>query len=158
MVNLKAAKIVATLVALIYATVYGLFTMLNTGGGHGNFVWFLMFMFVEFFGLYFPIMAYLSFGLKTFMRRVVYSSLVIFNLVASSVLIMGDVLEHSKFSEDGTRLIDKISVSSYIVCGVIHFIPTLIFAGILVYFVTFRPLETDDGTRHPSIITGKYGN
>ena len=48
-------QIIGAAIGLLYAIVYGFFSMLITGGGHANFLWMMAFIFTFFFGLFFPI-------------------------------------------------------------------------------------------------------
>ena len=64
MPSLAVKRIIAGAIGLLFAVVYGLWTMMLTGGGHGNFIWCLLFLFVEFVGLYFPLMAILAVDLR----------------------------------------------------------------------------------------------
>ncbi len=46
-------RLIAGTVGVAYAVLYGFWTLLLTGGGHVNFIWFFLFFSVEFCGLYF---------------------------------------------------------------------------------------------------------
>ncbi len=88
MASLTIKRIIAGAVGLLYALVYGFWTMLITGGGHGNFVWFFMFVLVEFFGIYIPLMAVLAVDLKSRIKKMVFGSLIGFNVIASTIILI----------------------------------------------------------------------
>ena len=127
MASKTVKQIIRAAIGALYAVVYGIWTMLATGGGHGNFVWFIMFLYVEFFGLYFPIMAVLSGDLRSRTNKIVFGSLILFNLIASIVLIGSWV---SGISGESLDVFDKMwerGSGSILVCAVVHFLPTVFF-------------------------------
>lgn len=126
-------RVIAAFAGSVYAVIYGFWTMLLTGGGHGNFVWIGLFIFVEFFGLYFPLMAFLTFGLKSFSAKLIYTSLILFNLLASTVMILGWITEPAtERASDFDRTVQLDGIGFVLITATIHFLPTLIFAGVLV--------------------------
>ena len=86
-------NLLAGIAGLIYAFFYGLWTASITGGGHINFIWLMMFVFIEFFGLYFPLMTVLSFNLRLMVPRIIFGSLIFFNLIAITLMIYGWLTE-----------------------------------------------------------------
>ncbi|HMO79828.1 MAG TPA: hypothetical protein PKD24_03475 [Pyrinomonadaceae bacterium] len=47
-------------IGLLWAFAYGFLSVLATGGGHGNFVWFAAFLLGYFFGLFIPVMGFVG--------------------------------------------------------------------------------------------------
>ena len=128
MTSKTVKQLIRGAIGALYAFVYGLWTMLITGGGHGNFVWLMMFLFVEFFGLYFPIMAVLSVDLRSRATKLVFGSLILFNLIGSFVLIGGWIFDTSdKSSRDFAKAWERGDFSSILFCVVVHFLPTIFF-------------------------------
>lgn len=92
----RSRTVIAALVGLAYAVLVGFLSMMATGGGHGNFGWFLIFVFVDFLGFFYPVMAALAFNLRSFFSKVVFGSLLLFNLIATLVLVFGWMFEVSE--------------------------------------------------------------
>ena len=133
-------RVIAGIIGFAYAVTYGFWTMLLTGGGHGNFVWFGMFLFVEFFGLYFPLMAVLAVDLRSFIIKVVFGTLIAFNLIASSVMVFGWITETEPVRNgltDFERRLQLDGVGFIIIEITVHLLPTLIFAFLLVRSILF---------------------
>lgn len=57
--------------------------MMLTGGGHGNFIWFILFLIAGFLGLYYPHVATLAVNLRSLVVKVIFGSLIGFNLVVN---------------------------------------------------------------------------
>ena len=132
----------AVLIGCGFTVVYGLWSAAITGGGHGNFIWLLMFIFVEFFGLYFPVMGALAVDLTSRTIRIVFASLLLFNLHASAVLRVGWMTE----VEDGgrteySRILEVSGLGFVIFCIIIHFLPTIVLSAFL-----FRSLAVADAS------------
>lgn len=103
--------------------------MFVTGGGHGNFIWFMLFLFVDLFGLYFPLMAILAVDLTSYLAKVVFGTLIGFNLVASTILIIGWISESgANGPSDFARTVQHVGIGDVIFCAGVHFLPTIIFS------------------------------
>ena len=126
--------LIAGLVGFAYIFIYGSFAAFETGGGHGNFVWIMLFIFVNCFGLYFPIMAMLGVNLRSYSVRMIFSCLLAANLVASIVMIAGWITETSGdgMPTDFERSYNVVGASGLIICGVIHFLPSVLFLVLLI--------------------------
>ena len=131
-----------------YAILYGFWTLLLTGGGHVNFIWFLLFFFVEFCGLYFPLMAVLAVDLRKsgFLQKTIFGSLIGFNLVVSVVMIADWVTaEGTDRPSDFERTVNANSYGEVVMFGLIHFLPTLVFSVFLLRAIKNRePGENGD--------------
>ncbi len=125
-------RIIGGLIGGAFAAIYGFFTILTTGGGHGNLVWFLMFVIAEFFGLYFVVMGALAADLKTFFQKVLFASLLAYGFLVS-ILMIGMWIGGG--NSDWTNDFSKVWTSNYglvLFTGVVHFFPLMIFTFILV--------------------------
>jgi hypothetical protein len=146
--SLAIKRIIAGAIGLLFAVVYGFWTMLITGGGHGNFVWFMMFMTVEYFGLYFPVMSVMAVDLRSKLTKIVFGSLIGFNLFASSILLLcwvigipvGKAVEMNDFSE----MLRINGIGWILVCAAAHFLPTIIFLVLLVKALFFGSSLSDE--------------
>lgn len=149
MSSLAVKRIIAGVIGLFFAVVYGFWTMLATGGGHGNFLSLMLFIFVEFFGLYFPLMAILAVNLRTFIVKVIFGSLIAFNLIFSCIMIIGWITD-TEIARNSLTDFDMViqSNGTFWVVFMIgaHFFPTLIFAFLLLKSILFGeslPYEDD---------------
>jgi|GEM_PF-6269227 len=118
-------QVIAGGIGLIYAVVYGLWTIMATGGGHGNFIWFMLFLYVDLGGFYFPAMAVLMVSLYDRSTLKVFGILGLLNLVGSIVLIAAWML--GGWSTSSFDRQHPMSASQLIFCGFLHFLPTVIF-------------------------------
>jgi hypothetical protein len=126
-------RIIWALIGLVFAIFYGLWTASITGGGHGNFIWLWLFIFVEAFGLYFPFMSFLAADLRSWLSKIVFGSLICFNLLASIVLIIGWVNEpHGGKPSDFSRMVQISGIESVVFFAAVHFLPTMIFVFLLI--------------------------
>lgn len=140
-------RILAGAIGLLFAVVYGFWTMLITGGGHGNFVWFVMFMTVDYFGLYFPLMSVMAVDLRPKLIKIVFGSLIGFNLIASSIFLLCWVIgipvgaaEKNDFSE----MLRINGIGWILICAAAHFLPTIIFSFLLIKSIMFGSSLSDD--------------
>jgi hypothetical protein len=124
-------RLAAGFVGLAYAALYGFLTMLATGGGHGNFIWLMLFVFVEFFGIYIPLMAILAVDLRSRFVKIVFGALIGFNIVASCILIGGWITEAGENS-DFSRQMEINGFESFPIFAALHFLPTFVFGLLLI--------------------------
>lgn len=145
MMSTTRKRIIWGVVGVAYAVVYGLWTAIATGGGHVNFVWIGLFMFVEFFGLYFPIMTILAVDLRSRITKIIFGSLIIFNLVASTIMILGWMTEtgNADRASDFPRALRANGVSGIVVQTIVHFLPTMVFVFILIRSILYSNSETE---------------
>jgi hypothetical protein len=142
-------RVIAGLIGVAFAICYGFWTMLATGGGHVNFIWLLLFIFVEFFGLYFPIMAILSVNLRPLITKVVFGSLVGFNLFASVLMIVDWIGDRSEEVTDFARTLRSNGYETVVICGAIHFLPTIVFAALLIRSIIRGTRESENDGPSP---------
>jgi hypothetical protein len=138
-------NIVAAIIGIAYAVLYGLWTAIATGGGHVNFIWFWMFFTIEMFGLYFPLMTVLAVNLRSQLTRMLFGCLITANVIASSLMIYGWVNEPpSDQMSDFERSLRVNGYGGLMFCGMLHFLPAGIF-----YFLLFKaayfPSNNKDG-------------
>lgn len=147
MASLTNKRLIAGVGGSLYAVIYGLWTMLAMGGGHVNFTLLLLFILVDFGGLYFPLMAALAVNLKPFLVRVIFGSLIAFNLIVSSIMIVGWANESRVDGpSDFEKMLKMDGLGLIMIFAAAHFFPTLVFAFLLVRSMLFdRSLaEKDD--------------
>ncbi len=138
-------RIAAALIGLAYAALYGFWTMFMTGGGHANFIWFFLFIFVGFWGLYFPLMAVLIVDLRSMLSRIIFGGLIAFNLMGSSLMIFDWVREPSYLMPgDFAKTFPSLGWKGLIFFGAIHFLPTIVFAIFLIVSMTRSKAESED--------------
>ena len=127
-------RVVAGFVGLVYASIYGFWTILLTGGGHGNFFWLFLFLFSDVIGLYFPLMAVLAVDLRPRLTKIIFGSLLAFNVIASSMMIATWVTEVSDDyrPSDFSKVIEMFGLNSILFWAGIHFLPTFLFAFFLI--------------------------
>lgn len=124
-------RIIGGLIGGAFAAVYGYFTVLTTGGGHGNLAWFLMFVFAEFFGLYFVVMGALAMDLRTFFQKVLFGSLLGYGFIVSILMIgMWTGGYNSGWTDDFSKLWAN-NRGLVVLCGIVHFLPLIIFVFVL---------------------------
>jgi hypothetical protein len=130
----KKRTLIAALLGVAYIFVYGFFAMFETGGGHGNFIWLMLLIFVNCFGLYFPIMAMLAVNLRSHSIRIFYGCLLAANVIVSTVLIVGWMTETSIDGRptDFERTYQVVGASGLIFSAVIHFLPSIFFMVLLI--------------------------
>lgn len=149
MTNMTTAqrRLAAGSAGVIYAVLYGFWTILLTGGGHVNFIWFWLFLTVGFFGLYFPLMAVLAVDLRRLFTKIIFGILIAFNLIVSTVEIY-DWTNHpgDDRPSDFSRTVRANGIEAVILFAAIHFLPTIIFAVLLVMSIARkRPQVEDEG-------------
>ena len=117
-----------------------------TGGGHGNFIWCLLFLFVEFVGLYFPLMAILAVDLRSFLAKMLFSSLICFNLIVSLIMIVGWMTESGAGPSDFQKMW-QMGAGWVVFAAFAHFLPTIIFLFLLIRSIMCgSSLSVDDQT------------
>lgn len=146
MASLTKKRVIAAACGFAYALIYGFWTALLTGGGHGNFIWLLLFLFIEFFGLYFPLMSFLLVDLRSTVSKVIFGTLIFFNLIASSIMLHGwitDAGENGKPS-DFSKMVQLSGMDDIVIAAVAHYLPTVIFLVFLIKSIFFGTNLPDD--------------
>ena len=119
--------------------------MFITGGGHGNFIWLFLFLFVDLLGIYFPLMAVLAIDLRSRFVRIVFGSLILFNLAMSSIMIFGWINEvGDERPSEFTRQLQVNGIEFIVFCAALHFLPTVVFSTFLVIAFWRRSEYTDN--------------
>ncbi len=131
-------------VGLGYAVVYGFWTMMTTGGGHGNFIWFVLFLLGYIFGLIFPAMGLVLADLRPRWAKVagLLISIVAAGLTLRQLLLLGE-----KGTQDVVDTWNR-SPMSFVIMSVIHFLPLVAFTALVVRSM-IRKSETPDLGRLP---------
>lgn len=126
-------RAIAGAVGFIYAVLYGFWTMLITGGGHGNFIWLFLFITIEFVGLYFPLMTVIAVDLRRRATKIIFGSLIGFNLIGSTIMILGWVNDTSgERQSDFSRMVQMNGFEWILTFAAVHFFPTVIFLFLLI--------------------------
>lgn len=131
-------RLTGALIGLIYAVLYGFWTMLLTGGGHGNFLWFMLFFFGQFVGLFFPLMGFLVVDLRSKWAKVLFGG-----LLATSIFLTGYILANP--GEAGREDIFKSwyrDQIGFIFYSVIHIIPFIAFTVVFLKSLFIDEQET----------------
>jgi hypothetical protein len=129
-VTLDTKRLVGAGIGALYALSYGIWTMIATGGGHGNFIWLWLFIVTHFFGGFFIVMGALAVELRTATTRLVFASLITLNFATSTYHIedwVRDTQGTGDFATQWQR--DPFTV---LLCGGLHFAPLVFFAGVLI--------------------------
>jgi hypothetical protein len=136
-------RFVAGVIGVLFAVLYGFWTMLATGGGHVNFIWFFLFLFAEFVGLYFPLMAVLAVDLRARLSKIIFGSLIGFNLIVSVVMIYGWITE-TTLSTDFSKTFPHYGVKGLLFFAAVHFLPTFVFAFLLIRSIMRGKSQVED--------------
>lgn len=96
--------------------------MLATGGGHGNFLWLLLFLYAEFLGLFFPLIGFALPDLRPIWARAVAISLVVANLVISIIVVIWGGVDQD-IQKSWQR-----SPELFVVLALAHFVPLILIA------------------------------
>jgi hypothetical protein len=124
--------VIAAFVGILYAFLYGFWTAMATGGGHVNFIWMWMFITVEGFGLYFPIMGVLSVDLRGRITKLIFGSLIVINLVLSTVQLLSWVTDTEGDPMTDFERTVRSGYGTLAICAFVHFLPTLVFTLLLI--------------------------
>jgi hypothetical protein len=120
-------------VGLLYAIVYGFWTAMATGGGHGNFVWFYLFLKVDLLGFFFPLMFALAADLRPKAVKIVVGILLVLHLIASVAVIAFWILGYGRATiDDFDKTVGQVGYIILLFCGFVHFLPSFIFSLMLV--------------------------
>jgi|GEM_PF-3432940 len=121
-------RLIGLVVGLVYAVLYGFWTMMATGGGHGNFTWLLLFCVAEFLGLFFPIMGFLVVNLRPFWAKVSCGVLLSVTVLLTAYMLVDGL------GPDGMDDIIKSwnrDQIAFIVLSVVHFAPLVVIGAVL---------------------------
>ncbi|MBX3243007.1 MAG: hypothetical protein KF685_00880 [Acidobacteria bacterium] len=134
-------RFLGAFVGLIYAVLYGFWTMLNTGGGHGNFLWFILFVITSFFGTFFPIIGFLIVDMRSFLTKIIAGC-----LLAVHVALNIFLLSNMWFYDEGMRqdILDswKRSPEGFVVASVLYVLPLFTLSALYLWNL-FRQIEDE---------------
>jgi hypothetical protein len=125
-------------VGLIYAVIYGFWTALLTGGGHGNFLWLVLFLLTYFFGGIFPAMGFILADLRPIWAK---SAGLAISLVSAALT----VFQLCSLGPEGTEdLIESWNRSAalFVVASLIHVLPLAAFI-VLIFRSFFKEQDLD---------------
>ena len=139
-------RVIGGLVGLGYAICYGFWTMLLTGGGHGNFIWMILFFTAYLLGLFFPIMGALAVDLRPIIATAAFGTLLIVSLTIH-VIMIAPILSGSPgdMSSDLQKTWAR-GGSMVIFSAILHFLPIAVLSLILVRSIVFgeETIENDE--------------
>ena len=130
-------RLLGLAVGLCYAVGYGFLTMLMTGGGHGNFLWFMAFSLTFFLGLFFPAAGFLVVNLKPVWARAGLMTLLFLNLFSTVYFFWGFLTP--ELWEDMAKSWE-LSRIGFIVFSAFHCIPL-----IALWVIALRNINALDG-------------
>jgi len=152
MASITIKRFIAGAVGLLYAVVYGFWTLIATGGGHVNFIWIFLFVSVGFLGLYYPVMAVMTVDLRSRVIRLIFGCLIGFYLLASTIMIVGWMKEPATDrASDYSRALQANGIPGILFCAFFHFLPTIIFA----FFLTMSIFRRDSRPEEEMIVNLK---
>ncbi len=121
-------RVAGAAVGLVYGIFYGFWTMLLTGGGHGNFSWFLLFFTAQFFGLFFPLVGLFAADLRPFWAQngfwIVMSASLMITLIMIPTILVDP--EHNDLVKSWHR-----HQLGFVFFTVIHLLP---YIGLILFF------------------------
>jgi hypothetical protein len=144
MASLTVKRIIAGAIGVLFAVVYGGWTMMLTGGGHGNFIWFIAFLTAGILGLYYPVMAFLAVDLRPLLAKVIFGSLIVFNLIVSLIWIIKWVTESDDGQPTDFQKMWQMGSGWLLFAAFAHFLPTVVFLFVLIRSIFFGSSLSDD--------------
>lgn len=141
-------RVIGGLVGLAYAFCYGFWTVLLTGGGHGNFIWMILFFTAYLFGLFFPIMGALAVDLRPIIAKAAFGTILTVSL-SIHVIMTAPILSGSPgdMSSDLQKSWAR-GASMVIFSAIVHFLPMAVMTLILIRSIVFgaETIENDETT------------
>ena len=139
-------RVLGGLVGLVYAVIYGFWTMLQTGGGHGNFIWMILFFTSYFFGLFFLIVGVLVVDLRPIIAKAAFGTLLLVSLLVNVIIITPILLGEPGASTRDFQKTWARDPNGTVVGAIVHFLPLLVFSIFLVrsIFIVKNKPEDDE--------------
>jgi hypothetical protein len=120
-------RLIFAAVGFAYAFVYGFWTMFITGGGHGNFLWLMLFFFAYIAGLFFPIAGFVAADLRPLSAKSTVVAILAVNLFLT-------VIHFTTMGEEGSHDLaaswDR-SAAGFMLALVVHAFPVVLLIGLL---------------------------
>lgn len=120
-------RLIFAAVGFAYAFIYGFWTMFITGGGHGNFLWLMLFFFGYIAGLFFPIAGFIIADLRPLSAKSAGIAILAVNLFLT-------VLHFATLGEEGTKDLAESwdrSSAGFMVASVIHVFPAVLLLALV---------------------------
>ena len=147
MASITIKHIIAGGIGLLFALIYGVWTIMLTGGGHGNFIWFSLFLTAGLLGIYYPFMAFLAIDLSSLIAKIVFGSLIAFNLIVSLFWIIKWITEANDGRPTDFQKMWQMGAGWVLFAAFAHFLPTIFFLLLLIRSIAFgSSLAEDDQT------------
>lgn len=127
-------RLIFAAIGLAYALVYGFWTMFITGGGHGNFIWIVLFLLGYIFGLTFPAMGFLLADLRPRWAKIsgLILSVAVTGLTLRQLLVLGE-----KGTQDLIESWNR-SATAFVIMAAIHIFPLIVFTSLVIRSVVGR--------------------
>ena len=122
-------RLIGTSAGAAYAVGLGLILMMMTGGGHGNFTWFVFFLLTSLLGLLYPIMGFIVSDLRSLLSK---SSFVAIFIIHIFLVVM---FFSEGFLEANTSPRDFLISEHPIVSAVLISLLSLPQVSCIIYFV-----------------------
>lgn len=141
-----AKRVIGGLLGLAYAIGYGFWTMLLTGGGHGNFIWMILFFTAYLFGLFFPIMGALAVDLRPIIVKAAFGTLLFVSVLIHFLIIAPALSGGPGDMTDDLQKSWARGPVMVIFSAIVHFLPIVALSLILVRSVFFgaKTVEHDE--------------
>ena len=122
-------RFLGAVVGVVYAVLYGFWTLLETGGGHGNLIWVVLFCTSYFYGTFFPIAGLIAADLKPRWARLSLGVLIAIHLVATTVVLIA-AFRTDLVTADLQKMWEFYR-GSLVLSASIHLLPIVVLASIL---------------------------
>jgi hypothetical protein len=139
-------RVIGGVAGLGYAICYGFWTMLLTGGGHGNFIWMILFFTAYFFGLFFPVMGALVVDLRSVIAKAVFGTFLFVSLLINVIMITPILLgSPGDTTTDFEKSLAR-DTAMVIFSAIVHFLPLAVLSLFLVrsIFLGEEIIENDE--------------
>lgn len=93
-------RILGFVIGVAYGLGLAIFTMLLTGGGHGNFLWPTMFFNTTFFGLIYPILGVFVFGLRSAAEKFIVGFILAVHFIFFTLFVFAELTNPSSGPRD----------------------------------------------------------
>lgn len=120
-------RLIFAAIGFVYAFVYGFWAMFITGGGHGNFLWLMLFFSAYLAGLFFPIAGFIVADLRPLWAKSTGIAVLVVNLLLT-------VLHFATLGEEGSKDLAESwdrSSTGFMVASVIHFFPAVLLLALI---------------------------
>ncbi len=122
-------RLIGFVVGLVYAVLLGLFSMLMTGGGHGNVIWILLFFATLFGGFFYPLMGLIVADLKPKASKIAFIAVFLLHLALVCTFFFYGIDESNSTSRDLTWEEHPYFISLMVI---LFSLPQLVLVGVFI--------------------------